>query len=605
VNVTATDSLGFTTNGSFSVTVQDTLAPQITLLGSNPAIVLEGATYADAGATAEDAVSGNLTASINVEGFVNTSQVDSYILVYLVTDNAGNLRQATRTVNVVPDPATDSQAPVVVLDAPKPLQSLTGAALTFRGRATDDTRVSRVEIVLNGNAPLIAQMETPGPEFAWSLTAIPETGLNTATVIAYDQFNKASAPVAVTFTFVHLRPEIAGNYNGRLEAAPGSQTPMVHEGLITITVLPQGTFTGKVIMNGSNFPFAGTLRNDGSARFGSAKTERFDLKNKWIAGAVSIGELSFAIDATPGAHRIGGTLTHSGTVVATLAYADRALYTAAKNPAPPRMNVPATLLNPLTNRGKYTAVLRTGSNQSIGLAPADFPQGSGWLKVRVLPSGRVTLTGRLADGSLVIYANALSKSNELPLYVPLYERSGFISARVVFDDSQPETDARAAAVKWFKPAIPANQVYPDGWPTGITTEFRGSKLVSPRQPTPANPAPVYLAGTHNILGLPSPTAVTLSFALGSLSFSQTATVNAQSVIGGAGPNLLATLSVADGTLRGSFTQPPSRIIPFSGVVLQKTHSAEGFFLLRPAPAASVQSGSVTVRGNSTGGFPPF
>jgi hypothetical protein len=85
--------------------VPDTTAPVITLVGDNPAEVIEGSTYTDAGATASDDVDGDLTDSIVVVNNVDTSAIGSYTVTYNVSDAAGNAAdEVVRTVDVVAAP---------------------------------------------------------------------------------------------------------------------------------------------------------------------------------------------------------------------------------------------------------------------------------------------------------------------------------------------------------------------------------------------------------------------------------------------------------------------------------------------------------------------
>lgn len=82
--------------------VGDIDPPVITLIGSNPLEVEVGSAYTDAGATALDAVDGDLTSEITYSGSVNTSQVGTYELTYKVQDRAGNSAiDVVRTVNVI------------------------------------------------------------------------------------------------------------------------------------------------------------------------------------------------------------------------------------------------------------------------------------------------------------------------------------------------------------------------------------------------------------------------------------------------------------------------------------------------------------------------
>lgn len=79
--------------------------PVITLLGQNPVTVIQGNTYTDAGATAQDPENGNITSRIVVTGLnsVDVNTVGSYTITYNVTDLQGlAATPVTRTVNVVP-----------------------------------------------------------------------------------------------------------------------------------------------------------------------------------------------------------------------------------------------------------------------------------------------------------------------------------------------------------------------------------------------------------------------------------------------------------------------------------------------------------------------
>ncbi|MFM8720684.1 MAG: cadherin-like beta sandwich domain-containing protein [Chthoniobacterales bacterium] len=103
IAVTAQDG---TTTKTYDVTVtraQDTTAPVITLIGSNPMTVAVGATFTDPGATVTDKIDAPRT--IYGTGSVNTAVVGQYTLTYNATDSAGNsATPVTRTVNVAVAP---------------------------------------------------------------------------------------------------------------------------------------------------------------------------------------------------------------------------------------------------------------------------------------------------------------------------------------------------------------------------------------------------------------------------------------------------------------------------------------------------------------------
>ena len=106
VNWTATDASSNGASAAQSVTVTDTTAPVITLLGSNPVSITVGTAYSDAGATALDLVDGNLTGAIITVSTVNASTVGTYTVTYNVNDTAGNPAAAVaRNVSVTAAPA--------------------------------------------------------------------------------------------------------------------------------------------------------------------------------------------------------------------------------------------------------------------------------------------------------------------------------------------------------------------------------------------------------------------------------------------------------------------------------------------------------------------
>lgn len=79
----------------------DTDPPVITLIGDDPYDVEMRTTYVDPGATAEDEEDGNLTNSIQVDDSeVDTDLPGEYTVYYSVSDEAGNMANATRTVDV-------------------------------------------------------------------------------------------------------------------------------------------------------------------------------------------------------------------------------------------------------------------------------------------------------------------------------------------------------------------------------------------------------------------------------------------------------------------------------------------------------------------------
>ncbi len=94
--------------------------PTITLIGDATVSVTQNTSYVDQGATASDAIDGDITASIVVDNPVDTSVVGTYIVRYNVTDSGGNAApEVTRTVSVIA-PASDDEPPVITLTGANP-----------------------------------------------------------------------------------------------------------------------------------------------------------------------------------------------------------------------------------------------------------------------------------------------------------------------------------------------------------------------------------------------------------------------------------------------------------------------------------------------------
>jgi hypothetical protein len=107
-------NLSASTNATFTVTVTD--LPVITLLGANP-LTDYVAHYSDPGATATDAVYGNLTGSIVVTGNVNANVPGTYTVTYSVTNALGYGTAVNRTVVIAQAP----QGPIITMLGANPL----------------------------------------------------------------------------------------------------------------------------------------------------------------------------------------------------------------------------------------------------------------------------------------------------------------------------------------------------------------------------------------------------------------------------------------------------------------------------------------------------
>jgi hypothetical protein len=134
-------------------TTPDITAPVITLNGESSLTHSAGTEYTDSGATANDAIDGDV--DVTTIGAVDSDVVSSYTLTYSATDAAGNASSITRTVNVV-----DDVAPVLVLNGVTPVAHNAGDVYTDQSViATDNVDdTSEITITTSGevNADVIA-----------------------------------------------------------------------------------------------------------------------------------------------------------------------------------------------------------------------------------------------------------------------------------------------------------------------------------------------------------------------------------------------------------------------------------------------------------------
>ncbi len=99
INVTGDDTSSYDPV-PFTITITDTTAPVITLVGDTVVTIGIGTDYIDEGATALDNVDGILIVT-DISNLVDTSVVGVYTIMYSVLDIAGNNATITRTVNVI------------------------------------------------------------------------------------------------------------------------------------------------------------------------------------------------------------------------------------------------------------------------------------------------------------------------------------------------------------------------------------------------------------------------------------------------------------------------------------------------------------------------
>jgi uncharacterized repeat protein (TIGR02543 family) len=158
VTYTVTDAASNTTSIGRIVTVNeiasspDLTPPVISITGSASITLTEGDTYADAGATATDDVSGDLTSSIVTTNPVDTSSPGTYTVTYTVTDAASNTTSIGRIVNVNAAPSADTTPPVISITGSASITITERDTYTDQGAtATDDVSGDLTSFIVTTN----------------------------------------------------------------------------------------------------------------------------------------------------------------------------------------------------------------------------------------------------------------------------------------------------------------------------------------------------------------------------------------------------------------------------------------------------------------------
>ena len=140
---TAQDKAGNEANATRTITVIDVTPPIITLNGQSAITLEQNAVYIELGATALDAVDGNV--SVNISGTVDTATVGNYVVTYSAQDNSGNEANTTRVVTVI-----DVTPPVLTLNGQATITLVQNAVYNELGATALDAVDGNVSVSISG-----------------------------------------------------------------------------------------------------------------------------------------------------------------------------------------------------------------------------------------------------------------------------------------------------------------------------------------------------------------------------------------------------------------------------------------------------------------------
>jgi glucosylceramidase len=175
ITVSAMDAAGNTSSGSFTVTVQDTTAPVITLPASQTleATSPDGA-LATFSASAQDIVGGDVPVSFTTASG-SVFPLGTTTVTTTATDAAGNIATGSFTVTV-----QDTTAPLLTLPASQTLEatSAAGAVASFSASSLD---------IVGGNVPVSFSIPS-GSTFPLGTTTVTATATDAAGNVATGSF---------------------------------------------------------------------------------------------------------------------------------------------------------------------------------------------------------------------------------------------------------------------------------------------------------------------------------------------------------------------------------------------------------------------------------
>jgi hypothetical protein len=287
-------------------------------------------------------------------------------------------------------------------------------------------------------------------------------------------------------------------------------------GFMSLTVASAGSFSAKVMLGGKAYSLSGQFSAGGFA------------SNSIVRKGLTPVSAQLNLDMAGGG--ITGVLS-DGTFIAEL-------------------NAFRTTTSPGANAGRYTLVIpgaETGSGR---------PGGDSYGTLVVGPTGAISVSGVLSDGTKFAQKANLLTTGQWAFYVPLYKGNGSILSWLTFNVGDISGTA-----DWFKLSAAGGKFYPAGF-TNATTA--------------AGSAYVFTAGVP-VLDL-APGQMWLQNGNLTASFTNQITIDSASKVTSTNATVKVTITTSTGLFKGTVVNPADgKSISFNGVVLQKENIAAGFF----------------------------
>ncbi len=293
-------------------------------------------------------------------------------------------------------------------------------------------------------------------------------------------------------------------------------------GFFKLTLSGNGSYSGNVLLGANTYTFASKFPSTGSSQVQAKLSGRVPLT------------LNLQLFSTNGTGAISGDVTQAGWAVSSSLWADLAQTWTGKNHSP--------------WAGTYTVSLPW--NATMPLA------GDSYATVTVLGSGILSAVGGLADGSTFNQTVPVSKEGSWPLFAVSTAKDVILGWVSVTTNGPVSTN-----LLWSKGANKG--LYSEGF-TNEQVQLIGSPYKAADLPLDLADPAVFLSGGGLTMILTNPVVLEHK--------SKTSYVSA---------NVTLQIQAASGSFGGWFTNNGKRE-SMSGVILQNTNSACGYFLGKDA-----------------------
>lgn len=355
-------------------------------------------------------------------------------------------------------------------------------------------------------------------------------------------------------------------------------------GSLKITVGSTGSYSGRLTLGARTFTWTGLI--DALPR-GQSPTTPFAIAQGKVPAAIT-GSFSLDLD--------NGLL--SGSCQKALPGSSRSL-SGSKSPW-------SSTLKPVSVSAAFNTALFIPSG-AVEEGDPDYPQGSGWAVLTLSPSGGVSWTGKLAEGTSITGSIPMGPAGQVSIHQLLYAGTGSIQGVITLN---PNTGLADGSLKWVKKPVSANGVrsYKDGIPLH-SLHARGALytrpakdamllgLLPPASPQDQNARMLFTGPSLAGSGFGQAFQVTVS---GTGKIPTGTVLNPQA--------LTLSLTASNGRLGGSFTfndvnpfstaDPPAKIrrpATFSGLVITRSglNQGIGFFTQPLMPENAEEKSSTT------------